>query len=282
MSDFLSCLPSGTLTCIYLRYVFIGLDTAVHAYSVATSCLFRIFQPGDGHRIVGYKLSPIDQAHLYIFTSAGSVSKWEWISGKEISRWNGNREVMSVDSAFYQSENDTSLVAYSVQKRKDGKREVTVLDLGDGRKPENVALETHTRISDIKVARQGRVIVAYGGPHIAVGTANARQSDVEQPIQYTWREVSLPTNITCLDVRESEISTRRGHQGIKDNESSDSVDLVVGEADGSILIYHDIMSIFLCNKDGGKGSAPRRLHWHRGLVSAIRWSKDGKPPEIRH
>lgn len=260
------------LTCRYFSYLFLGLDTAVHAYSVATSCLFRVLQPEDGHRVVGYRLDPADQSHLYIFSSTGSVSKWDWSSGKQIARWDGNSKVLSVESVIYESGNEASLMSYSVRELGDGKREVAIIALDDKGSSENVVLKSHSRISDLKVARQGRIVVAYGGPHILVGTINSSRAEALEPMQYTWREVTLSTNITCLDIRENEISHRPAAG--KDGRNPGPIDLVVGQADGSILVYHDAVNFFLESKEG-RGGAPRRLHWHRGPVNAVRWSRDG-------
>ena len=246
---------------------------------MTTSCLFRVLQPEDGQRVIGYKLDPADQSYLYIFSSSGSVSKWDWSSGKQIASWNGNSKVLSVDSAFCETGSDPSPMSYSVRELGDGKRDVAIVPLDDKESSENVVLKSHSRISDVKVARQGRIVVAYGGSHILVGTVNASRADDLEPMQYTWREVNLPASITCLDIRENEIS-HRAPAG-KDSENPGPVDLVVGQADGSILVYHDVVNVFLENKEA-RGVGPRRLHWHRGIVNAVRWSKDGMALKSHH
>lgn len=271
----LVCLSEMPSKLLCFRYVFLGLDTAVHTYSVATSCLFRVLQPGNGHRVVGYRLDPADQTLLYIFTSDASVSKWDWASGKQVAHWDGNGKVLGIDSAFYEHESDTRLMSYSVREGSDGKREVAVFAPGDGEASDKVVLKSPLRIGDLKIARQGRVVVAYGGSHVVVGTANAQPDSLES-MQYTWGEVSLPTHITCLDIRENEIAGRPAAG--KDSGNTQSIDLVIGQADGSILVYHDAVRFFLGNKEG-RGSAPRRLHWHRGRVNAVRWSRDGMSRE---
>lgn len=58
------------------------------------------------------------------------------------------------------------------------------------------------------------------------------------------------------------------------------IDLLVGDADGFILLYHDIISSFVeaDNYEISNKPSPRKLHWHRGPVSAVRWSRDGMFP----
>ena len=259
------------------RYMFLGLDTAVHVYSLATSRLFRTLQLENGHRITGYRLCPTNNTHLYIFTSNGTISKWEWTSGKQVSRWDGNSQVLSVDTFFYEWENNTRLVSYTLRQRNDGKREIVVLALGNAETSGTVVLESHMHISGLKIAQQGRVVVAYGGSHILVGTTNAFRPDALGSIQYTWREAPLPANITCFDIRESEFSVRPGTQSSKEGKRSEGIDLVLGVTEGPMLIYHDFLRFFPSGREGVEGwnLSPRKLHWHRGPVNAVHWSKDG-------
>lgn len=259
--------------------MFLGLDTAVQVYSVATSCLVRTLQPKDGHRVIGYRLS-VDQAHLYLFDSSGSISKWEWISGKQRSSWEGNRKVLSVDSFFDDSSDTSQLVSFSLRKGNDGKREISVHALGDEKTPTNVVLESHMRLNDLRIAQQGRVIVASGGSHVLIGAANAFRPSTMESVQYTWRDVPLPANVTCLDVWENESSGRSVSQS-SGGRKPENIDLILGQADGCILIYHNILSFNASSKDGREGRksfSPRKLHWHRGPVNAVRWSRDGMFP----
>ncbi|RJE20870.1 hypothetical protein PHISCL_06793 [Aspergillus sclerotialis] len=255
----------------------LGLDTAVHAYSLTTSCLFRTLQLENGHRIVGYKLSPTNNSHLYIFTSNGTISKWEWTSGKQVACWDGDGKVLSVDAFFYEWENNTHLVSYTLRERNDGKREIAVRTLDDPEKPGTVVLESRMRISGLRIAQQGRVVVAYGGSRILVGTTNAFRPDTLGSIQYTWREAPLP-DITCLDIRESESPVHPRTQPSKEGKRAEGIDLVLGVTDGPILIYHDFLRFFpndTKGREGWKALSPRKLHWHRGPVNTVRWSKDG-------
>lgn len=189
--------------------------------------------------------------------------------------------MLSVDSAFSQSDK-SQLVSYSLRERNDRKREIAIRAVGGEGTQENVIFESHMRLSGLKISQQGRVVVAYGGSHVLVGTADAFRPNALGSVQYTWREVPLPANVTCLDIRESEIPARRGSQSSGGGSKPEcSIDLVLGQADGSIFIYHDLLSFFPSSKDGREGRkslAPRKLHWHRGSVNAVSWSRDGMSP----
>ena len=254
------------------------METAIHVYSTATSHLVRTLQTNPGQRIIGYKLCPINPEHLYVVTSTGSVSKRNWITGNRISHWDTCRKTISIDFSFDTSASDTYPLFYSLCERKDGKREIRMLSLLDEKSWETVVLETNTQINHIRVAKQSQTIVASGACNLILGTLNNPSLDSVENAQYTWREVTLPFSITCLDIRENK---RRAAQGPEDKKAFEQLDLVLGEAHGSILIYQDVLGLFIGSedtRDGGKSFAPRRLHWHRGPVSALRWSRDGELP----
>jgi NET1-associated nuclear protein 1 (U3 small nucleolar RNA-associated protein 17) len=57
------------------------------------------------------------------------------------------------------------------------------------------------------------------------------------------------------------------------------VDLVVGDVQGVIFLHNDLLAkLFLQSLDGktpGINLVPRKLHWHRQAVHAVKWSLDG-------
>lgn len=234
-------------------------------------------------KVIGCKLSPTNQEHIYISTSSGSVSKWDWVSGRQISLWETSRKTISAEICFIEVENMTRPVSYSLREQKDGRRELSVSPLGEtlasGKLRETTALETTKRISDLRVSHCGQVVIVCDGQHLFVGNTTFRGIRSMDPVHYTWREVILPVHMTCLDIRESlpaDSITERS----KTRATPASTDLVLGESGGSILICHDIVNSLSRNEDlhGGEGKSGfvfRRLHWHRGPVSVVRWSRDG-------
>ncbi|RAL04383.1 WD repeat protein [Aspergillus ibericus CBS 121593] len=254
------------------EYLLLGLETAVHVYSLATSRLLRTLHSKDGGSIVGYKLSPENPKFLYTFMLNGSVSKWEWLSGEQCSYWDTCHRTICVDVSL--SDAGTDLLFF-LQERKDGKRGITIRNSSDEKPRESVILETHVQISHLRIACQGQFIMAYGEQHVFFGRTGFEQA--LESVQYTWREVNLPVSIMCIDVRQNAISNRSAVQSSRDRKYLDKIDLVLGETCGSILIYHDILR-FLDDEEGRlnrKILTPRRLHWHRGSVNSVRWSKDG-------
>lgn len=253
-------------------YLFIGLDTAVQVFATSTSRLVRTLQMETGQRVIGYKICPVDQDILYIFTS-GFVTKWNWDSGKRLARWGTDSQGIAVDVATVSVEGVDQPAAFFIGGNKDGKREILVNALGDKKSTSIVTLRTSEQINAIQVAYGGRVVVACDGPHVFLGTTAKVNLEKPESTQYTWREATLPVSATCFHLQEA--STQRGQSSeVKGLKGSETIDIALGESNGSILIHQDILNT-LFGKNSEKKSSPRRLHWHRGSVNTVKWSKDG-------
>ncbi|KAL4756165.1 WD repeat protein [Aspergillus foveolatus] len=225
------------------QYLFLGVETSVHVYSVATSRLFRVLEVGSGDSVAGYRLSSTNHDRLYIITLSGSVSEWDWPSNKQVAHWDTAPRIIAVD-IVYDSSSDT---LFSLRKRKDGKRELAVTPLNNEKPQSTVILETNAKVDNFRVC--DGFLVVYGGACVFLGTSCSTQGSESH--KFVWKEVKLASTVTCVDIWGA----------------GPEFDLALGGADGSILIYH-ILGSTLKNP-------PRRLHWHRDPVTAVRWSKDG-------
>ncbi|KAJ5622029.1 hypothetical protein N7528_005261, partial [Penicillium herquei] len=251
-------------------YLFIGLDTAVQVFATSTSRLVRTLQMEAGQNVIGYQICPTDQEVLYIFTS-GFVTKWNWDSGKRLARWEAGSRTVAVDVTTIA--NVDTPAAYSILVQKDGKRQVAFSALGDKKSASVIALQTAEQINTIQVAYGGRVVVACDGPRIFLGTTPSIDLENPDATQYTWREATLPVSATCFHLRESSSAKNQASE-VKGLKASETIDLVLGETGGSILIYQDILNTLFA-RASDKKSSPRKLHWHRGSVNTVRWSRDG-------
>ncbi|KAJ5951775.1 uncharacterized protein N7479_010188 [Penicillium vulpinum] len=241
-------------------YLLVGLDTAVQVFAASTSRLSRTLQMESGQQIIGFSICPEDQESLYIFTSSGSISKWNWSSGKRIARWETTCTTISMSLASVGKEGSKSAISFSIVSQKDGKRQILINMLGDKKIQGTTVLETNQKINSVKVTHDGRVIIASDGKHLFMGTTTNAELENLETVQYTWREAALPVNATCFDMQI---------------QGSESIDLAVGEICGSILIYQNVLNTLFGKDLSDKRSSPRKLHWHRGSVNTVRWSKDG-------
>ena len=135
----------------------------------------------------------------------------------------------------------------------------------------------------LRVLDGGRVIVAVSGRKILVGTTSDPDQPALQALAYIWREIICSEIITSLDIR-----SKHDNEPIKKFKGAGNViipaiDIVVGGLQGAIFIYEDILRRIVSKEHKSQEGAkdvllPRKLHWHRNAVSAVKWSKDGMPP----
>ncbi|KAG2419847.1 hypothetical protein HFD88_004644 [Aspergillus terreus] len=102
-----------------------------------------------------------------------------------------------------------------------------------------------------------------------------RRPDGMKEVLITHLEGKRPDSTVILETKlPVEHSGGRGQHTARPRET---IDIVLGEPNGSMLIYYDVLSVFAAENgtEGKKNLSPRRLHWHRDPVSAVRWSRDG-------
>ncbi|PYH42167.1 WD repeat protein [Aspergillus saccharolyticus JOP 1030-1] len=252
------------------KYLFLGLKTAVHIYSVASSRLFRVLTLKPCESVIGYKFSPLNADHLYVFSSTGSVSKWEWFSGQQISYRSASRPTICIDLCSNPSGIDA---LFSVHERGDSKKEIVLQHPSHEELRTTSLLTTNAQITHLRAAYQGRMLVAFGGQNLLLGSQKHTKDSAS--VCYTWSELTLPTSITSADIRYQTASQRTETLGSGERATTGKVDLALGESGGSIMIYNDILNSLQNEIGNGKGLTPRRLHWHRSSVNVVRWSKDG-------
>ncbi|KAJ9273813.1 hypothetical protein DTO212C5_92 [Paecilomyces variotii] len=265
------------------KFIFLALEKAIHIFSSSTSRLFRTLQLEASAKIVGYQLSPTNDEHLYVFTSSGSVRKWDWTSSRQISSWETSCKTFCARICSTHIGTEVHDAFYSLRQRKDGRRELAINILKDGGadvEPAGfVALETSRPVKHITLSNQGHAVIISDGQHIFVGSRKAADLASPESFHYTWRELSLPVTATCFDIRESLPAEGSKIALSKARQASPEVDLVLGDSSGSILIYHDIVNSLSQRENAQESEARslvfRKLHWHRGAVTAVRWSRDG-------
>ncbi|WEW60145.1 NET1-associated nuclear protein 1 [Emydomyces testavorans] len=263
------------------RYILLARDSAVQIYSIATSSLIRTLQiPVDLKRITRYRLSPVNPEHLFVATRSGHIIEWNWNTGQWIQSWDISKSILAMD-AIAVTENDSepfdNPAIYTICKRKGENFEIVMSIKENGSEDQlwkqSVIYKTSRRLTNLRVAARGQVIVATAGAYLVVGQTSKDAS--QKKVERTWRELRLPVYTTCFDIRESSRPNKSPRNQLS---PSAEVDLVIGESEGAILIYHDLVDTLLrCESKGelNAGLVSRRLHWHRDIVKTVRWSRDG-------
>lgn len=261
------------------------METAVHVFSLSTSRLIRVLETKKRHHVTSYKLSRCDPSHLYISTHSGNISKWDWSSGRRIRSWETSNHTFDLDIGLHEVGDSPRDIVLSLHKHGNGQRAIslTIPDHNSGSRhlDGNVVLETTSSIEAVRSAENGRVLVVRAGGKLLIGTTTSQPDDRGfASADYTWREISLPSIATCFDIRErNQISSSTPRPPLTGAQSS-IVDIVVGESQGSVLIYSDILNTLdriedARENDTKEGLVSSRLHWHRNAVKTVRWSVDG-------
>jgi len=192
-----------------------------------------------------------------------------------------SNEITRIDA----SKNDTARdLVYTIDRKGQGQWMLSAhrLEWGDDAAKTDVVtlLKYSEPLSAFKVLEGGRVIVAISGKELIVGKSNSAESSKVRDISYVWRIVECPEWVASIDVRIRPTG-RSQTQAEKGGYLSEAVDVAVGGLKGSIHIYEDMLRKLVHKERVAKTGndvdvTSRRLHWHRNVVLAIKWSLDGK------
>lgn len=257
-------------------------------YSMTTSSIVRTLQiPDNLENITGYKLSPVNPDHLFVATRSGNIVEWDWTTGNWICSWDISKPILAIDVIPITTDDSETVdtpAIYTICKGEDGQYEICMSirdsDSGGNSWKQSVIYKTSIHLNNLGVAAGGQVILATAGAFIVVGHTNRLAGQSQKPVERTWREVRLPVYTTCFDIREVSRPNEPSATAKRQHSQAPVVDLAIGESEGAILVYHDIVNTILrceVNSELDAGLVSRRLHWHRNMVKTVRWSQDGKP-----
>lgn len=257
---------------------------AIKVYSTSTSLLVRTLRTHNAEIVTGFAFSSIEPNQLYISTLSGITEKWDWISGIRLEFWNTKVPIHAVGTVSPNStENDNGLV-YTIDRHTRDRWLLTAHRLMGGQeaaKTELVVLLVYQRrLTSLKIVENGNIIIATAGSSLIIGTTKDANRPLLKDVTYVWREFECSEWITSIDIRlERQDATPKPPK--ESTKSVDSVDIVVGGLRGVIFIYEDILRKLIRKEKSSKTTkseeiSPRRLHWHRNAVSAVKWSADGE------
>jgi NET1-associated nuclear protein 1 (U3 small nucleolar RNA-associated protein 17) len=271
------------------RYIIVANRTAIHVYSTSNSLLTRTIKlkvdTGDGSaQIITYTLSPTHPNILWVACSDGKIFSIDWTSGAGTEDyWTisstgcTNMTVASMESAGRRRD-----VVFTTEPKKDGGFRITANELTGAGSPIKTAARTiytsSQRIQILKTVKEGSVIVGASENRILIGRIRSTEYDTVDKIRYEFRVFQSADAIKSLDAR---ITERRDTPDLRKSslKMAPVVDLVVGDVRGVIFLHNDLLAkLFLQSLDGktpGINLVPRKLHWHRQAVHAVKWSLDG-------
>jgi NET1-associated nuclear protein 1 (U3 small nucleolar RNA-associated protein 17) len=266
------------------KYLILANLKSLRIYATESSLLANTIPVGDGGVLTAYALSSTKPNQVYIADSTNQIALWDWVSGKNIARWFPRATVQHM-AVITKPESDEELL-FCVDGAPGGGKDINVRALRITSKNEDKhmlkqILETGSTIRGIQVLLQSKYVVVASDDSITVGKRVKVSKTELQDFEYVWREFKFAKRITTFNAYHREpLETGKGK---KAQDQRDVIDIAVGDDTGVILLFEDILASFAAIEKGKKdkvdtaeGLRPKRLHWHRDAVGAVKWSLDGK------
>ncbi|KAK7751196.1 NET1-associated nuclear protein 1 [Diatrype stigma] len=267
------------------KHIILPYNTSLQVYSCADSLLLRniklpISSGADyPEHIISISLSPSDPHLVWVASSSGRIWLIDWTTG------DGSNSHLRVKCEL--------LSGMTVESMVIGKesRDVPLVCIGKGQnwsivacdvrnldlKSTRTLLSQKTLIHNIQSAEKGNTLVASAERNVLLGSLRSRNVTSVDQIDYEFFSFDCSDEITCLDIRATErIHLNRASQR---KEGDDAViDVAVGCARGAVFSYNDLLSqlrVLQNAKSRHFSIQPRKYHWHRRAVHAVKWSRDG-------
>ncbi|RWA06090.1 hypothetical protein EKO27_g9018 [Xylaria grammica] len=267
------------------KYLILAYNTSLQVYSAPESLLLRKIQLDlprvDGRRdqIAAVCLSATSPNFLWVASYGGYIWHIDWTTGDgsnvHIDLDCDRLHDMSIDSA--KIGRDFKDILY-VSARKEEAWHIIACDVQDFELVGSKTLFSYTSaIENLRVAHLGYTFAAYSNRNVILGSQKHETASTVEDLAYEVVTFDASDEITCLDIQV----TSRVHLNRKSQrETSDApvIDLVVGCARGAVFAYSDLFPQirFLNNpKTRHHALQPRKYHWHRKAVHAVKWSRDG-------
>ena len=172
-------------------------------------------------------------------------------------------------------------IVFTTELRKGGGWRITANELAPPNGPVKTAARTvHTtkeRVNMLKTANDGAIIVAVSGSKVLIGTLLDPEFNTVDKIKYQWRIFESSEYISSFDVQVLERTEFKDIR--KSMRKVPVVNIVVGDVKGSIFVHTDLLAKLMLSQDGalpqGWSLIPKKMHWHRQDVLAVKWSRDG-------
>ncbi|KAI0380197.1 sporulation protein [Hypomontagnella monticulosa] len=267
------------------KHLILAYNTSIQVYSAADSLLLRKISlrrltENPKEQIVSVRLSPSSPDFVWVASSIGHIWLIDWTNsdGTAKAPFKLNCGIlcdMFVEKVPIGREfRDVPFV--SIENK--GNWQVVACDVRDSRlKSAKALLSQKIPILDLKSVRNGYAIIGSAESNIVLGTLGPRPVNSVQDLDYEFITLDCGDEITCLDVRAADrIHLNKRSQAEIGDEPV--VDIVVGCARGAVLFYNDLLPHFrrASSSKGHRNSLqPRKYHWHRKAVHAVKWSRDG-------
>jgi NET1-associated nuclear protein 1 (U3 small nucleolar RNA-associated protein 17) len=278
-------LPTDPVFSLDETYLILANPKALQIYFTETSLLANVLPVGPTGFVTAYALSSTKPTQVYVADSTGLITLWDWVDGTKIGRWDIGAVVRNMavvtqpgsdeDLVYCHETGDKHIVNVHALRTKS---QATKTEL-------KRVLKMASSITSLQVLLQGKYVVVATADTITVGKRVKVSRTAVQEFEYVWRELKFSKRVTTCNMyfRKPE-SSDKGKKTAQDQR--DILELAVGDEEGAILLFEDILASFAAIESFQKGSKnrsdsadslrPKRLHWHREAVGSVKWSLDGK------
>jgi NET1-associated nuclear protein 1 (U3 small nucleolar RNA-associated protein 17) len=267
------------------KYMLIANPKAIHIYVAETSLLAHLLPVGATGFVTAYALSSTKPDQLYVADSNGLITLWNWVEATKVGRWDIGAVVRNMVVVTQPGSDDDIVYCHET----GDKHIVNVHALRTKAQASQTelkrVLKTNSAITNLQVLLQGKYVIIATADTITVGKRVKVSKTALQEFEYVWRELKFSNRITTCNTyyRQREVPESGNKSGQYQREV---LDLAVGDEVGVVLLFEDILASFAVVESLQKGSKtrtdsadslrPKKLHWHRDAVGAVKWSLDGK------
>jgi NET1-associated nuclear protein 1 (U3 small nucleolar RNA-associated protein 17) len=277
--------PGSCLADSACRYLILAYTTSIQVYSAAESLLIRkiplVLSSKHHENITGISLSPTSPNHLWISSSTGRLWRGDWTTGAGFDAVVQLPECsalasLTVDSIVVQNRpRDVPYVSVLVNDT----WHIWACYIHDmAYKKKKIVFSRGEIIENLRVVGHGQTLAASSRKDIILASLKSTSHEDIKDLAYEVFTFDCADEITCLDLRAAERVHLSRRSQIRGGDEV-VVDLVVGCARGAIYFYNDLLPQlrYLQKKSGGRSGSlqPRKYHWHRKAVHAVKWSQDG-------
>jgi len=281
-------LPADPVFSTDEKYLLVADSKSLHVYGTESSLLAHTLCEEELGSVTAYALSATSPHLVYVAYSVGQIIMWDWVTARKIDRWDVGAQVQNM-AVIIQPESDQDFVY--CHEAEDGHsiciralRTSSQTSEREQKSEVKQLLNTSSQIRGVRVLLQGKYVVVATVDSITIGKRVKTSRIALGEFEYLWREFKLSKHITTFDVYHREQQeTSNGKKASQDQR--DILDIAVGDDTGVILLFDDILASIAAiesiqkgkkdKTDSAESLRPKRLHWHRDAVGAVKWSLDG-------
>jgi NET1-associated nuclear protein 1 (U3 small nucleolar RNA-associated protein 17) len=272
------------------KYLLLANSKSLHIYAAETSLLANVLPVGGSATLTAYALSSTKPNQVYVADSSGLITLWDWVNSSKIGRWDIGATVRNMAVITQPDSNEDFVYCHEAGNNHvinvhalRTKSQASKTDL-------KRVLKTSAAVRGLQILQQGKYIILATSDSIMVGKRVKISKTALQDFEYVWREFKFSKRITTFSayIREPE-ETGKGKKPAQDQR--DVLDIAVGDETGVIFLFENILATFAAIEksqkdkkekvDNAETLRPKRLHWHRDAVGAVKWSLDGKQIKAR-